>query len=288
MRQALRLTATLAAGGLAVVALTLSSNAQPINQAATSQAAQPAAAPAAPAAPASTAREAADDHSDTVYVTGKAKDGSTTVTIYDPAEGVTPDQLRAQLRKSGVTGVLNKGQQQPPKAQPGQRQSSAVAACLSYGTAREWCNHRWSYGGFNDPQVYFLDHTSSAWPVTAAVNDWYRAVGIDAYYRWHTAGCPSGRHCVHVYNGRYGRTGWYGLTTWSPGTQGPVTVKLNDSYSLTANQHRTIACHELGHALSLNHNTSTSSCLYSGRYISLRPNSHDYGLLPRIYTRPGT
>ncbi|MEU4389546.1 hypothetical protein [Kribbella sp. NPDC023855] len=125
------------------------------------------------------------------------------MTIYDPAVGVTPDQLRDKLRRSGVTGVLDKGQQ-PPTKQPGQKQEQ-VLECLSYGTAREWCDHRWSYGAYRDPQVYFLDHTSAAWPVTAAVNDWYQAVGIDAYYRWHTAGCPSGTHCVHVYNGGYGR-----------------------------------------------------------------------------------
>ncbi|MEU8221821.1 matrixin family metalloprotease [Kribbella sp. NPDC048915] len=79
-----------------------------------------------------------------------------------------------------------------------------------------------------------------------------------------------------------------GLTSWKPGTQGPVTVKLNDHYKLTANQRRTVACHELGHALSLDHATSTSSCMYSGKYISLHPSKHDYGLLPRIYPKPGT
>ncbi len=274
MRQAVRISAVLAAGGLVVLAAAGTSSAQPVDARAESTRTTTTAAPAA------------DDHADTVYVTGKAKDGTVSVTIYDPAEGVSPDQLRDMLRRSGVTGVLAKGQE-PPTAQPGQKVNQPLA-CLSYGTAREWCDHRWSYGAYRDPQVYFLDHTSSAWPVTAAVNDWYQAVGIDAYYRWHTAGCPGGTHCVHVYNGAYGATGWYGLTSWSPGTQGPVTVKLNDSYSLTANQHRTIACHELGHALSLNHNTSTSSCLYSGTYISLRPNGDDYNLLPRIYPLSGT
>jgi hypothetical protein len=277
MRQAARITAVLTAAGMAVVGLTTSSSAQSVNdqsvQATSLSAARPATA-------------AADDHSDTVYVTSKAKDGTVSVTIYDPAKGVTPDQLRDKLRRSGVTGVLDKGQE-PPTKQPSQKQDLALA-CLSYGTAREWCNHRWNYDLFRDPQVYFLDHTSSAWPVRAAVAVWNEAVGIDSYYRWFTEGCPSGRHCVHVYNGRYGDTDWYGLTTWAPGTQGPVTVQLNDSYSLTANERRTITCHELGHALSLHHNTANSSCLRSGTYISLRPNVHDYELLKRIYPLSGT
>ncbi|WP_344196777.1 hypothetical protein [Kribbella karoonensis] len=269
------MTAVLAAAGVTILTFAATSSAQPVRAVV-----QPTVVQAAPAP---------HDDADTVYVTGKAKDGSTTVTIYDPAEGVSPDQLRTMLRRSGVTGVLAKGVR-PPTTQPGQKSAQATApqACLSYGSAREWCNHRWSYGAFNDPQVYFLDHTSSRWPVTNAVADWYKAVGIDAYYRWYTAGCPSGRHCVNVYNGNYGASGWYGLTTWNPGTQGPVTVKLNDHYSLTANQHRTIACHELGHALSLAHATSTSSCMYSGTYISLHPSSNDYSLLPRIYPKPGT
>ncbi|HET6296315.1 MAG TPA: hypothetical protein VFG33_23225 [Kribbella sp.] len=278
MRQAVRVTAVLAAGGMAVVALTTSSNAQSVNDQSVQAANLSAARHAAAAAD--------DDHSDTVYVTSKAKDGTVSVTIYDPAKGVTPDQLRDKLRRSGVTGVLDKGQE-PPTTQPNQKQGLLVA-CLSFGTAHQWCDRRWNYGGFRDPQVYFLDHTSSAWPVNAAVNVWNEAVGIDSYYRWYTAGCPSGRHCVNVYNGRYGINDWYGQTTWAPGTQGPVTVRLNDSYSLTANEHRTVTCHELGHALSLHHNTASGSCLKSGTYISLRPNIYDYELLKRIYPLSGT
>ncbi len=98
MRLAKRIGAIGAVGLLTAVALTTSSNAQP---------AEPAAAPAA----------AADSDHDTVYVTGKDRAGNTTVTIYDPAKGVTPDQLRDKLRRSGVTGVLSKGQQ-PPTSPP--------------------------------------------------------------------------------------------------------------------------------------------------------------------------
>lgn len=280
MRLAVRFTTILSAGAFAAVALTTTGNAQTAGQ--VSEGRDTAAVAAASASTAAASAKAEDSHdTDTVYVVGKAKDGKTTVTIYDPAKGVTPDQLRDTLRKTGKT-VLGKGQQ-PPTAQPGQ-QPSKLLACLSYGTARQWCDHQWSYGGYADPQIYFLDHTSAAWPVTSAVTTWHQAVGIDSYYRWYTQGCPGGgTHCVHVYNGAYGATGWLGQTSWSPGTQGPVTVKLNDSYSLTANERRTIACHELGHALALNHNTATSSCLYSGTYISLTPNSNDYTLLSQIY-----
>jgi hypothetical protein len=265
VRLAKRIAAIGAAGMLAAVALSTSSNAQPVASAAATVA-------------------AADSDHDTVYVTGKDRAGNTTVTIYDPAKGVSPDQLREKLRSSGLTGVLNKGRT-PSSSQPGQ---SKALACLSEGTARQWCDHQWDYGSYKDPQVYFLDSTTSAWPVVASVTEWNRATGIDSFWKSGSSACPSGVHCVTVANGSYGSTGWYGQTSWTPNTQGPVSVKLNDSYTLTANEHRTVACHELGHALALNHNTSTSSCLYSGTYISLVPNADDYKILPLIYPLAGT
>jgi hypothetical protein len=74
------------------------------------------------------------------------------------------------------------------------------------------CGHKWSYGPFIDPQVYYIDFSGDSWPVHDAQIDWYQAPGIDAYYRWHTAGCPGGgRHCVNVREGRYG-TACYGYT----------------------------------------------------------------------------
>lgn len=270
MRLAKRLAAIGGISVLTAVAFTTSSNAQPVDPAAA-----PTAAPTAPAA-------ATNSEPDTVYATGKDRAGNTTVTIYDPAKGVTPDQLRQKLRSNGVTGVLDKGQAPPAN------KTSAALACLSEGTARQWCDHQWDYGAYNDPQIYFLDSSTSAWPVVASVTEWNRATGIDSFWKSGSSACPSGVHCVTVANGAYGATGWYGQTTWTPNTQGPVAVKLNDSYTLTANEHRTVACHELGHALSLNHNTSTSSCLYSGTYISLVPNTDDYNILPKIYPLAGT
>ena len=263
MRLAKRFAAIGAAGVLTAVALTTSGYARP----------------ATPDSDSAT-EVATHSETDTVYAVGKDRAGRTTVTIYDPAKGVTPDQLRAKLRAGGVTGVLSKGQQPP--------QSQSALACLSQGTAVQWCDHQWDYGAYNDPQIYFLDSSTSSWPVLASVTEWNRATGIDSFWRSGSTACPSGVHCVTVANGAYGTTGWLGLTTWTPNTQGPVSVKLNDSYTLTASERRTIACHELGHALSLNHNSSTTSCLYSGTYISLVPNTDDYNLLPKIYPKAGT
>lgn len=260
--------------------------------------AAPVASIAAPSPPASVAAMPAGERAESTEVFTVAPRGTgATVRLYDPAPGVTPAELRARLRATGAT-VVEAGERVSdaiarvqPKTGPGSTErSSALAACLSYGTARQWCDRAWAANGFEDPQVYFLDHTSSSWPVSTSVSSWNQAQGIDSFYRWYTQGCPAGGvHCVHVYSGAYGSTGWTGEASWGTDSTGDydntanVTVKLNDSYPGTASERRNTTCHELGHALGLNHNTSTTSCLYSSRTSVLTPNADDYSLLPRIY-----
>jgi hypothetical protein len=136
--------------------------------------------------------------------------------------------------------------------------------------------------------VYFLDHTSSTWPITAVVPEWNLAHGIDSWYRWFTSGCPgNGTHCVNVYDRDYGSTGWYGraVITYNSSTDtiDSAYVQLNDHYSGTAAEHRDTACQELGHTLGLGHNTSTSSCMYEFRTSQQVPNSDDFDMLHGIY-----
>lgn len=229
---------------------------------------------------------AASPHDEAVYVVQPKADGTTYTAVYTPAAGVTPDALRASLRAQGVKGVLN--------GAPSARADVGIMACAPYvGTAAAWCGHKWAYGPFNDPQVYFLDHSGDSWPVSDARVDWYQAPGIDAYYRWYTAGCPGGgRHCVNVYSGSYG-TAWYGRTsasTTSDGyfVDGSVKVELNDQ--VTPNTYaarRSVACHEMGHALGLDHNGSTNSCLSVPEFPQ-HPSSDDFAVLNQLYPKAGT
>ncbi|MFC9688148.1 hypothetical protein ACFTSF_06375 [Kribbella sp. NPDC056951] len=236
--------------------------------------------PAGAAPPTATPAPAVVDNGD-VYTVQQLPNGQTRIGLHQHAGNA--EALRNSLRAQGKN-VLAAGQ-----APPGQRMG--LLACESYGTAVQWCDHAWSYGGFNDPQVYFLDHTPAGFPVTDAVNDWYQAVGIDAYYRWYTAGCPGGgRHCVHVRTYSPGPDE-FGVTYWNANApEGPVDVYLA-SHMAGTNQARKSTCHELGHALGLGHNSSTNSCMKQGRIAagwSLRPSSQDFEVLKRIYPRPGT
>ncbi|MBV7700149.1 matrixin family metalloprotease [Streptomyces sp. TRM70350] len=236
-----------------------------------------AATPSSKAAPAAGQADATGD----VYAVKQHADGTTSVAVYRPAPGVTAGTLAKKLKATGVQGV------QAPA--PGD--VTTLALPCSYGSARtlECSPVRWAHNGYADPQVYFLDHTSSAWPMTAVVPKWHESVGIDSYYRWYTAGCPGGgRHCVHAYSSNYGNTGWTGVTYYRYNASryfidGSVSMQLNDYYGGTAAQRRNTACHEAGHVLGLGHGTSTSSCMYSSRTSTTVPNADDFALLPRIY-----
>lgn len=211
-------------------------------------------------------------------------DGTRSVTQYDAAPGVSDAQLLQELQAAGAVGTT--GSSVSPLV--------SSTAC-SWGTARtiQCPPAHWANNGHAHPQVYFVDHTGSAWPVDQATYTWNQAQGIDSLYTW--GSCPGygGTHCVNVNDANYGATGWVGLTTYQLGSNnnfvdGKVFVRLNDyPYGVNAAGHRQAACHEQGHALGMGHNTSTSSCLYfqiTNATGSQRPNNDDFSLIAGVYS----
>lgn len=164
----------------------------------------------------------------------------------------------------------------------------AVNADAFHGSA--W---HWSHSGLVRPTIVFVDYTGSAWPVGSAAATWNQAHGVDSLWR---SSCPGGGyHCVNVseYTNSTspdpGCVGAYGCTFRYPANSGPHWVSafiiLNDSTVFGSSQHRKSTCHELGHALSLEHQYTNGSCMTQGASppISLYPDQHDFDTLQAIY-----
>jgi predicted Zn-dependent protease len=117
----------------------------------------------------------------------------------------------------------------------------------------------------------------------AAMVDWSRS----AVVTYHLVGCNSPLREFQARTRNYGRTGWYGFvnSTWGSHFT-TVNLWLNDYYGLRYSERRRrgAACHELGHALGLDHRSrSSSSCLVAPSGDRYRPDQHDFDQLRSIY-----
>ncbi len=205
-------------------------------------------------------------------------DGSVEVVIHTAAPGVTARQLYQRLKARGVQDLVD----------PATMRVMDDGSC-SWGTATsiECPRIEWSHSGTAHATIYFADHTTSAWPVDAAVNVWNQAQGVDSWYRWDSCPILAGTHCVHVWNANYGDNGEVGTTiyTWRGDffVDGTVRIQMNDFYQTTPARKRKSTCHELGHALGLGHNSSAGSCMISGNYETSGPSADDFNLLRDLY-----
>lgn len=142
-----------------------------------------------------------------------------------------------------------------------------------------------SSGGY-ERWITYRDYTSSTvYTSSIGVNHnmahYYYADNYVKPYRI-TSGTPQ----INFYSSKYSMS-WYGLTTASS-TSGShfvsVMVQFDESDSLTSSRKHSLICHEGGHSLGLDHQTSTTSCMYpNSAYWPEDANSHDHSTLKSAY-----
>ncbi|HKD96769.1 MAG TPA: matrixin family metalloprotease [Micromonosporaceae bacterium] len=240
-------------------------------------------APAAAAAPGAASGASGGD----VMAGHVNPDGSGWLVVYKPVSGISPERFYRQLKAAGVRDLID----------PALRVSPADPQQCFHGTAFAMkdgiCPPKtWTYQGHPRPIVYFRDYTGVSWPVQAAVQTWNTSVAIDSHWIASEVQCPSNTHCVPVMDGAHGKSGnWANacaLTSvrWDSANHyvdGAIAVNFNDSYGTdVCGTHRSTACHELGHALGLSHNTSKTSCLYPNGPAADTPNSDDFWVLANM------
>lgn len=234
-----------------------------------------------------TPARAAEDVVETVVSVATNADGTITERIFTPAPDVTPAALARTLTAKGLPNVV-------VRTETAEGEIQVRAAACKTGTATTWpssatCFVKWAKKGQPRPIIHFLDRTSAAWPVGRAVTEWNKVSGIDSIRRTPAGGCLSTAHCVEVVSANYGDTGWVG-ETWrhlngAATYHTDVAIYLNDYYVHNETDRWIASCHELGHALGLNHNTSTGSCMYGRKVagMSKYPSANDRALIERFY-----
>jgi Matrixin len=207
-------------------------------------------------------------HSPDVISRETLADGRLREEIYTPAPGVTPEQLADMLRKQGKQHVEVARHDEPSQSQSDI--GAAGADDCAYGWARTiTCPvSYWDNLNRPDPLVVISDYSGLAWPTDNAVYKWNAVPNIEVWYQYQAWCDPYGdRHCVDVYSGNYGATGWLGRATryYIPPNYGSflsAKVDLNEYYPLTNTTHNHVVTHELGHVLGLGHNTWSGDVMY--------------------------
>src|SRR5689334_18213696 len=175
--------------------------------------------------------------------------------------------------------------------------SAASSLMAGSASAHELGGH-WSGGGYANPRVWIKDTTSNAWPVADRSYNWDRSSSLDVFYQYNSCG---GDHCVAVYeynsdDGNDGYTGgllsngpfdgamWTGHYLDGAGQWGHPYVKLNNHYNLNADQRKSVACHEFGHAFGLARHSVDPTCMdgTAGVYHT-EVNNHSWADLNGLY-----
>jgi hypothetical protein len=126
------------------------------------------------------------------------------------------------------------------------------------------------------PSVY---HARMRGWIGAAAWRWSKATNFEV----RVVACASRTPEVKVYAGRYGNTGWEGLSGWgrSNGHMRDGVTKINLSYP-NAEWRAAVVAHELGHQAGLKHSNERGSTMNQPPWSSI-PAPHDYAMIKSIY-----
>ena len=193
--------------------------------------------------------------------------------------------------------------------------AATTATAATTVNPRSWNGYTWARTG--NLSIQLVNNTSAKWTpyLNSAANAWSAAANID--YRVvagpaiDATACSPSYGVIEVCSADYGKTGLIGMTNvyTSGGHVVMGTVRWNDYYANTSASYASDAwyantsCHELGHALGLNHqdsvktNVNSGSCLDStsdpsgkkastGGIADLTPGSMDFAALADIYKTP--
>jgi hypothetical protein len=169
-------------------------------------------------------------------------------------------------------------------------------------------HHNYPHGGYW-PKIVFENNTDGTWSIAQSSNQW----GAGTWYLMTQViggdGCNGSFGVVEICSGtfpeiwcgpNYPPGSWSGC--WEPRWMGcdgfgnhacGGLIRLSNP-ATAQGLRRSVSCHEMGHALGLNHLSGVGSCMDGGNVFPSYPHQHDYDVLNVVqytehhpFTNPG-